>query len=128
MPISISVPIRISVPISISLSPCKHFKNNTRGKILIKFPLIGDVKFNHLSRTYVMHTSVHIMSIIVLFNNVDTMTFAEVSMTTGIGQDDLLRYLQLLVDNDIMLCDVSRYFERDTCFGDVCVIVIMVDR
>lgn len=85
----------------------KFYQVNFNGRKLLWHHALStcDVKFNHLSRTYVMHTSVHIMSIIVLFNNVDTMTFAEISTTTGIGQDDLLRYLQLLVDNDIMLCD-----------------------
>ena len=64
----------------------------------------GDVKLGYLNKPYIINMTTFQMSILLLFEKSDSLSFGDLNTTTNIQQDMFPKYLQSLLDSKLLLC------------------------
>ena len=61
-----------------------------------------DIQLNYLSGCYTLQTSMCVTTIMVTFNDKESVTFEEMMTLTGIAEKDLIQYMEILSANKIL--------------------------
>jgi cullin 2 len=63
----------------------------------------GDVKLGYTSKGYIINMSTTQMAVLLLFDQTDSLSFAELQETTKLADDQFSRYVQSLLDAKLLL-------------------------
>jgi len=65
----------------------------------------GDIKLNYTNKTYIINMTTIQMSVLLLFEKSDSLSFSELQDTTKLSDDQFPRHLQSLLDAKLLLND-----------------------
>ena len=82
----------------------------------------GDIKLGYLPKTYIINMTTFQMSILLLFEKSDTLSFNELKATTKISDDQFPRHVQSLMEAKLLTCSTPVSISFDLVISNVLVL------
>jgi cullin 2 len=76
----------------------------------------GDIKLGYLGKTYIVNMTTFQMSVLLLYEKSDSLSYSELAETTKIAPDQFPRYLQSLLDAKLLNCSTEVSEKRNQGF------------